>query len=587
MANIHAFHRVITAFLIINTVNAFNALLDVPTWCGKPYMDTTQSLDPGGQFQFPTPQKGPLLSVTIQPRYSIFLESDGSGDFIVDAVISHLFGQPFSNVAGGNSSSDGETTQSATLDFEIHNGEDGALLVSSSVHVNSARNLFNFSLSSFSPRFEPYPISIKGTVSSGQQNYTGTTQIYVLPSRSYGSAVKIDNVYGGLYVQNAFNKWKGWYAIFPNGYYADGGYVTPSNISFTNLDTYAAQGFNSINIVPDGGRPDQSYPTAELATYWDHMDDINLFNIYDMRFTFQNATRVEEEVARWKNRTTLLMWYTANEPDGWSYPLNSTSIAYTQLRTLDPYHPVSLVLNCQNYYYASYASGADIIFQDAYPVAINATYSIKWNTPCNTTYGDCGCDNCVGELTDVSSRLDDFQKYQENIPSSSGGHGGKKPTWSVLQAFGEQDYWKAIPTAKEVENMMMLSVNHGAKGISYWEYPSTNEVNVGSGALGKVFQEELAIGFLLGADPIKGLNVEGGGQEMADASAWVVGERVLVGVANGKHEDSETTVSVSMPRDMNVSSVKVLYGEMGWRVDDGKLVKRGMRRLEVSVLVLT
>lgn len=102
----------------------------------------------------------------------------------------------------------------------------------------------------------------------------------------------------------------------PNGGYADGGYVSPGNISFTNPDTYASQGFNTINIVPDGGLPDQSYPVAELEQYWDRMNQLNLFNLYDMRFAFQNKTRINEQVALWKNRTALLSWYTADEPDG-------------------------------------------------------------------------------------------------------------------------------------------------------------------------------------------------------------------------------------------------------------------------------
>src|SRR3954465_2000448 len=89
----------------------------------------------------------------------------------------------------------------------------------------------------------------------------------------------------------------------------------------------------------------------------------------------------------WKNRTTLLMWYTADEPDGWGYALNSTKLAYDQLKELDPYHPVSMVLNCRNFFYEEYASGTDIVYEDAYPVAINSTWSIPWGTPCNKTYG--------------------------------------------------------------------------------------------------------------------------------------------------------------------------------------------------------
>jgi hypothetical protein len=517
-----------------------------------------------------------MLYVTIEPRSSIFLEND-EGSFIVNAAISHVFGQLYKNISFDTPGSS-TGTPFTTMDFEIYNDESGSLLVGNSVPVNSTGTTFGFSFSSFTPRLAPYAISIYGTSPDGQQSYTASTQIYILSSRPYGSAVKIDNLFGGLYVQNALNNWNGWYAVFPNGYYADGSYVTPSNFNTTNLDTYASQDFNAINIVPDGGLPDQSYPTASLSQYWDRMDELNLFNIYDMRFAFMNSTRISTQVDLWKNRTTLLMWYTADEPDGWEYALNSTKLAYDQLRELDPYHPVSLVLNCQNFYYEEYSSGTDIVFEDAYPVAINATWSIPWNTPCNLTYGDCGCDNCVGELEDVSDRLDDIQSYQANLEGR-----GNKPAWAVLQAFGEQDYWKSIPTRAEVENMMMLSVNHNAKGITYWIYPSTDEVNVGSGGLGKVFQMEPGRDFLFGANAIKGLEVVG--EPLVDASAWVVGSQMMVGVASEEYIDFSSTITITLPESATGID-NTLYGDSSWTVEGNKLTKSGLKGLEVDVLVL-
>lgn len=531
------------------------------------------------------PEADPFLHISLQPRFSLFLDSDSEGSFIVDASISYIFGDSYTNESYNTP---GSSTGSpfTTLDYEIFDEESGALLISNSVPVNSTDNLIGFSLSTFTPRLAPYKISMYGTSPDGQQTYTASSEIYVLPSRSYGSTVKIDNLYGGLYVQNAHSNYKGWYPIFPNGGYADGGYVSPSNISFTGLDAFISQGFNAINIVPDGGLPDQSYPTTELEQYWDHMDSLNLFNIYDMRFAFQNSTRIADQVALWQNRSTLLMWYTGDEPDGWMYPLNSTQLAYQQLKDLDPYHPVSLVLNCQDFYYEEYAAGADIIFEDAYPVAINATWSIPWSTPCNLTYGDCGCDNCVGELTDVATRLDDLQTYQANLPAGLGLGPGRKPTWAVIQVFGEQDYWKSIPSVAEVENMMMLSVNHNAKGITYWIYPSTETVDVGSGALGRVFASQPAMGFLFGTNAVKGLEVILGEVLVVDASAWIVGDQMMVGVASGEYTDFGDAVTIRLPVDARGVNA-TLYGEGGWMVVNGtSLMKMGLKGLEVDVLVL-
>ena len=535
-------------------------------------------MDPGGQFVFPTPQSKPMLYLTVQPQYTIFLESDGSGAFIVNAPLSYIFGQPFTNVSydtPGSSTGNPFTT----LDFDIFNEENGALLVRNSVPVNSSGNVFGFSFSSFTPRETPYQVSIYGTSPDGEQSFTASAQVYILPARSYGSAVKIDNLFGGLYVQNAFNNWDGWYPVFQNGYYADASYVTPStNISFEHLDTYSAQGFNAINVVPDGSGPDSSFPPT-LAQYWDRMDELNLLNIYDMRYSYLNATKVNDQVSMWKNRTSLLMWYTGDEPDGTSDPLNATLDTYNQLKSLDPYHPVSLVLNCQDYYYADYASGAEIIFEDAYPVGINATWSVRWDTPCNLTYGDCGCDNCDGTLTDVSTRLDQFTNYQANIDDQ-----GSKPNWAVLQAFGNQDYWQSVPSPAELENMMVLAVNHNAKGITYWEYPSTDEINVESGKLGNVLKTKPAIDFLFGSNAIKNLPVEG--EPLVDASAWIVGSKMMVGIASEEYVDFDSDISITLPQ-VAASVDQVLYGNSTWAVSGDKLSKPGLKGLETGILVLS
>ena len=72
-----------------------------------------------------------------------------------------------------------------------------------------------------------------------------------------------------------------------------------------------------------------------------------------------NSTALTEEVNRIKSRPNLLLWYTADEPDGTSDLLHATTTASKLVSSLDGgdgqggagYHPVSLVLNCQNYYF--------------------------------------------------------------------------------------------------------------------------------------------------------------------------------------------------------------------------------------------
>jgi hypothetical protein len=72
-----------------------------------------------------------------------------------------------------------------------------------------------------------------------------------------------------------------------------------------------------------------------------------------------NSTSVTTQVNHIKSRPNLLLWYTGDEPDGTSDPLDATVTASNLITSLDGgdgaggagYHPVSLVLNCQNYFW--------------------------------------------------------------------------------------------------------------------------------------------------------------------------------------------------------------------------------------------
>jgi hypothetical protein len=72
-----------------------------------------------------------------------------------------------------------------------------------------------------------------------------------------------------------------------------------------------------------------------------------------------DSASVTTEVNRIKSRPNLLLWYTADEPDGTSDPLTATVTSRNLIQSLDGgdgnggagYHPVSLVLNCENFHF--------------------------------------------------------------------------------------------------------------------------------------------------------------------------------------------------------------------------------------------
>jgi hypothetical protein len=124
-----------------------------------------------------------------------------------------------------------------------------------------------------------------------------------------------------------------------------------------------------------------------------------------------NSTAVTEQVVSVRNRSNLLLYGTRDEPDGSKDPRSAAAAALISF--LDPYRPSSLVLNCQDYFFTDYAAGTPVLMQDMYPIGINATFSVRWHTPCTLIQGDCGCDNCVGGLVDIQNRmLDSFTRLE-------------------------------------------------------------------------------------------------------------------------------------------------------------------------------
>lgn len=92
---------------------------------------------------------------------------------------------------------------------------------------------------------------------------------------------------------------------------------------------------------------------------------------------YTNLTSVEEQVLEFKNRPSLLLWYTADEPDGTQDTRNASGLAADLIHNIDPYHPVSLVLNCFDYYWKQYTARTNIILEDAYPIGVNMTWSFR------------------------------------------------------------------------------------------------------------------------------------------------------------------------------------------------------------------
>ncbi|KAI5918383.1 hypothetical protein F4810DRAFT_692544, partial [Camillea tinctor] len=528
-------------------------------WCGKVYTAGSPEVIPGGNIGPPQISSTPLLDLRISPRYSIYVESEKAAEFVVDASISYIHGTPYTPNAYDNASHD-------TAGFSIQT--EGITIASGNVAVNTTGSLVEFDLAQLTPRLTAYQVNLSAT--AGNSSYSASTELFYLPEKTTGSVVKVDNLYGSLLYRNAFTDGL-FEPVLPYGFYADySGYL---NVSDANIKAYADKGFTAINPVA-------AFTDGDLTPTINKMDELNLLFQYDMRGSFMNLTSVAEQVPLVKDHPSLLTWYTADEPDGWVYALNSTIQTYDLLSSLDKYHPVALVLNCQNYFFEEYSAGADIIMEDAYPVGINATYSRRWDTPCNTTYGDCGCDNCVGSLLDVPDRVDDFHDYQQWI----GGAATRKPIWAVPQSFSGEEYWARDPTPEEVWVMDILAFNHGAKGRLAWLYPPTNLLAAAASQLAQVVTVAPVLKFLTGANPILLQDGKSGG---LDVAYWSLGEEVLIGVTNPNNA-SASSREITLPSEIHTSQiVSTPWGNITWTLSGSTIsANDGLPGLSTSFVIL-
>lgn len=335
-------------------------------------------------------------------------------------------------------------------------------------------------------------------------------------------------------------------------------------------------GYNVIHIVPTGDLGDTIFPWAEFEPYLNHADELGLHLQYDVRWDYSNLTTMIDQVTRLRSHPSILLWYTGDEPDGKSDPLNSTAIAYDTIRSLDLYHPVSLALNCYNFYYQDYAAGAEIILSDVYPISTNTSWSTVYETPCNNTYGCCGCDDCNGVFEDISDRLDNFAHFDEVL-------GWQKTHWSAPQVFGNETFWTRYPTAAEEVVMTMLSVNHAAKGIVMWDFPTAADVLDVTNKLAGVLTSGEVTEFLLSSPLTQTLEVKGASR--VDAAAWIGGETMLLSIVNLNYGNLKGNISVSLPAGVNSIS-EMLWGHIEWTAEGSVVSTLGMPGLGVSLLVL-
>lgn len=146
-----------------------------------------------------------------------------------------------------------------------------------------------------------------------------------------------------------------------------------------------------------------------------------------------------------RGHPAVLAYYIADEPDG---PGNQTERdalrnrlvqAHDVIHALDPYHPVSLVLNCLHSA-PDYVDAADVLMADPYCVGL---------------HDPVGCDYCTQGVLDVETRV-------RTVLAETA---ATRPLWLVSQAFGGGEHWRRAPSPGEQRAMTYLGLVSGATGL--------------------------------------------------------------------------------------------------------------------------
>jgi hypothetical protein len=252
--------------------------------------------------------------------------------------------------------------------------------------------------------------------------------VTIRPQRE--NAVKIDRSTGGLFIAGMPFLPFGFYTYFP---------VEP-----TLPEEEAVKGFNLIS-------PYQKIDKKTLKdrkAYMNRCADLGIRVNYNLcsvaggggveSSQIEGLTKQEKlemlrrEVEMFRDHPALLAWYIADEPDGRSLPADSLIEAYKLIKELDPYHPVSLVLNSPRKA-AEFRDVTDIVMTDPYPVPQGRMLEVK-------------------EYTDIVKKVFWLEK----------------PVWAVPQAFGGNEWWQREPNPREVRAMTYMAVIYGATGIQYF-----------------------------------------------------------------------------------------------------------------------
>lgn len=228
-----------------------------------------------------------------KPRYSLYLDSEETGEFVVNAPLTQFFGKPWPN------------STAEQFVFSINLVSNSEPLVENRIAVNSTGNVFGFDLSRLTASLDPIEVVLYGAPEGGDPTWTATSELFYLPEKDGGSVTKLDNLNGGMLFRNGASN-NTFEPLLAYGFYSsyDGFLRNVSRNDTSALQHYADLGLNAIT-------PLTNY--ADSPVVFDVLDQMDLKFMFDMREFYKNLTMVQEQVIRARDADAIFAYWTADE----------------------------------------------------------------------------------------------------------------------------------------------------------------------------------------------------------------------------------------------------------------------------------
>jgi hypothetical protein len=288
-----------------------------------------------------------------------------------------------------------------------------------------------------------------------------------------------------------------------------------------NIDVSTKVFYKGIDLlIPYVGEADK----GKIQAFLDASNKVGvkvLLEIYRPLVESENILGVKDFIRTYKNHPSVYGWYVYDEPEFKKpTPLSPDLLkkVYQAVKQEDKSKPVALVF-ADIKKIESYADGMDILMWDSYP-----------------------CEEGVPEFEWVLSYREALYKVISLADVK------KKKFWNVLQAYGNNQFKKRLPTKAEFRYMFYLSVLLGSDGLLFWtHYRSSHSWN--ESVLYPTIQEfrDYIPAIVKGEDSNNPIQVNHSDIEVKLFSIRNTKNFVLIAV---NHNQSEMNLTVKLPRKL-------------------------------------